>query len=261
MGIPTPPGVTLPAAAMTIQPGMPYPTGYPPHQLATQMSPHGYPQISPGALYQFQPTPQAMSLTGQMRMMEIDEIPSQFKIGSARRRWFTYIVSGILAVSVAAGVTFVIIRSMRESTPSIGSVHLESVPSGAEVIFDGTRLTDRTPLTIDGAPVGTRHTITIVLPHYAPHTETIDIPKTGREVSIMAQLASITGKIPVNTVPAGAEVRINGQVRGVTPTTINDVDIESTRTIELRHKDFPPHEVVLKWTADGRAPVDYRFTH
>ncbi|TMQ14629.1 MAG: PEGA domain-containing protein [Deltaproteobacteria bacterium] len=249
MGLPTPPGVTLPAAGMTVQPGVPYPPpfGYP-HQLATEVSPHGYPQMSPGALYHFQPTPQPTSLTGQMRLLEVDEIPSQFKIGSAGRRWFTY-------------VTFLIIRSTREPPPTMGSVHLESVPSGAEVIFDGTRLTDRTPLTIDGAPVGTRHTITIVLPHYAPHTETIDIPKNGREVSIIAQLASITGKIPVNTMPAGAEVRINGQVRGVTPTVINDVDIESTRTIELRHKDFPPHEVILKWTADGRAPVDYRFTH
>lgn len=118
----------------------------------------------------------------------------------------------------------------------------------------------RTSTTIPDVLTGTRHTITMVLAHYAAHTEIVEIPRDGRELTIMAQLASITGKIPVNTVPTGAEVRINGQVRGVTPTTINDVDIESTRTIELRHKDFPPHEVVLKWSADGRAPVDYRFT-
>ena len=34
-----------------------------------------------------------MSLTGQMRLFEVDEIPSQYKLGAARRRWFTYIVS------------------------------------------------------------------------------------------------------------------------------------------------------------------------
>jgi hypothetical protein len=259
LGMPTPPGMVVQTA-----PGTPYPaqpSGYAPHQLATQMSPQGYPQLSPGTLYPFQQTPQPVSLTGQMRLLEVDEIPQQFKLGAARRRWFTYIVSGMLAVSVAAAVTFLIIRSTREATPTTGSVHLESVPAGAEVIFDGTRLSDRTPLTIDGAPVGTRHTISIVLPHYAAYTETIDVPKNGRELSVMAQLTSITGKIPINTVPAGAEVRINGQLRGVTPTTINDVDIDSTPKIELRHRDFPPHEVVLKWTADGRAPVDYRFTH
>ncbi|HMG52927.1 MAG TPA: PEGA domain-containing protein, partial [Kofleriaceae bacterium] len=98
------------------------------------------------------------------------------------------------------------------------------------------------------------------LPHYRAHTEDVDIPKTGRTVSVMAQLTSLTGKLLVNTTPAGAEIRINGQVRGVTPTTINGIDIESTPAIELRHKDFPPRAITLKWDADGMAYVDLRFT-
>jgi hypothetical protein len=252
LGIPTPPGVEA-------HPGAPYPMAMHPGYPQPQM-PHGYPQLSPNALYQFQPAPHPMSLTGQMRLFEVDEIPSQYKIGAARRRWFTYIVSGILAVSVAAGVTFLIIRSTRDQPPTTGTLRLESVPSGAAVSFDGTLLIGATPMTIDRVPVGTRHRITIQLPHYKAETRDVDIPN-GQEVSIMVQLTTLKGTILVNTVPAGAEIRINGQVRGVTPTKISEVEIESTQSIELRHRDFPPHEVVLKWQADGVAAVDYRFTH
>jgi len=252
LGMPTPPGMSA----------LPYgqaPGGHPDYgsqPLATQLSPHGYPQLSPGALYHFQPQqPQPMSLTGQMRLAEIDEIPSQYKLGAARQRWFTYIVSGILAVSVAAGVTFLIIRSTREGAPTAGSVHLESVPSGAEVRFDGTLLTDRTPLTIDGAPVGTRHTIRIELAGYEGVEETIDIPKTGREVSVMKSLRPLTGKILVDSTPEGAEIRINGELRGRTPMTINGVDMSSAKVLELRLKDYQPYRKDLVWK-DGRIDIN-----
>jgi hypothetical protein len=255
MGIPTPPGVSVqPAHGMPYLPAGGHP-GYGAQPLATQMSPHGYPQMTPGALYQFQPSQQPASLTGQMRAWEVDEIPSQYKIGAARQRWFTYIVSGILAVSVAAGVTFLIIRSTRDSTPSTGSVHLESVPSGAEVLFDGTRLTDRTPLTIDGAPVGTRHTIRIELTGYEGIDETVDIPKTGREVSVLKTLRPVTGKIIVESAPEGAEIRINGELRGRTPMTITGVDMTSAKVLELRLKDYQPFRKELAWK-DGRIDIN-----
>src|SRR5262249_38402116 len=119
IGVSTPPGVAVPPPP----PVAPYPSipgvhpDYIAQPLATHVPPPGYPQLAPGALSQFQPTPQPLSLTGQMRLLEVDELPSQYKLGAAGRRWFTYIVSGILAVSVAAGVTFLIIRSTRDSVP------------------------------------------------------------------------------------------------------------------------------------------------
>ena len=78
--------------------------------------------MTPGALYQFQPGQKAMTLTGQMRLFEVDEIPSQYKLGAARRRMFTYIVAAVLALSVAAGVTFFIIRSSKETAPETGKL-------------------------------------------------------------------------------------------------------------------------------------------
>jgi hypothetical protein len=284
LGIPTPPGVTLPAASGHYQvpgqisghvPGLPGQVpgqvpGVHPDYLAQppQMSLAGYPQLpshamplSPNALYGLQAPPQPASLTGQLRWSEVDEIPSQYKLGAARRRWFTYIVSGLIAVSVAAGVTFLIIRLTREATPTVGSVHVVSVPAGADVSFDGTLLADRTPVTIDGAPVGTRHKIVVALRHYQTYTEEVAIPKAGGPVQVMAQLTSQTGKIVINTTPGGAQIWINGQPRGTTPTTLSGIDIDSTAQIELLHKDFGRQAVLLKWDAAGTAYVDYKFSH
>ena len=264
MGLPTPPGM-VPNASAHLQPsayhvqtqGMP--PGYAPEPIATQMSPHGYPQMSPGALYQFQPNPQGMSLTGQMRMMEIDEIPSQYKLGAARRRWFTYIVSGMLAVSVAAAVTFLIIRSTREAAPTMGSVHVESDPSGADVLFDGTRLPNKTPLTVDGAPVGSHHTIRVELPHHTPYEEDRDIPRDGREISVRAELTPLTGKLVINCDPKDAEIWINGELRGRAPTTLLGLDLGAAKHLELRVKGYRSQVQDLVWPADGKLQINAKL--
>jgi hypothetical protein len=260
--------------------------GYAAQPLATQMSPAGYPQLPsnalhpnaqhpnalhpnaqhpnalhPNALYGLQAPPQPASLTGQLRWSEVDEIPSQYKIGAARRRWFTYIVSGLIAVSVAAAVTFLIIRLTRDVPPPTGSVHVVSVPAGADVSFDGTLLGDRTPVMIDVVTVGTRHKIVVALRHYQPYAEEVAIPKTGGTVQVMAQLTSQTGKIVIDSTPRGAQIWINGQPRGTTPTTLSRIDIDSTSSIELVHKDFGKYSVPLRWDAAGVAYVDYKFSH
>jgi hypothetical protein len=265
MGIPTPHGMPEQPAAGGPPQFPPYlhmqgvAPGYSQQQLATQVSPQGYPQLSPGALYQFQPSPQEMSLTGQMRLFEADELPSHYKLGATRQRWFTYIVSGVLAVSVAAAVTFLIIRSMREATHVAGSVHIESVPSGADVLFDGTRLLDKTPLTVDEAPVGTRHTIRLELARHKPVEETIDIPRNGGEVPVMRYLKPITGKLVIDSVPPAAEIRISGQLRGRTPATLNDIDMDSAKKLELRLKDYQLFVQDLKWPPDGRIDINAKL--
>ena len=75
----------------------------------------------------------------------------------------------------------------------------------------------------------------------------------------MAQLTPITGKILVNTVPPSAEIRINGQLRGRTPTTINDVDMDSAKQLELRLKDYQPYVQDLVWPADGKIQIDIKL--
>jgi PEGA domain len=117
-----------------------------------------------------------------------------------------------------------------------------------------TKLLNQTPLTVDGVPVGTRHAIRVELPGYTPFRQDVDMSRTGAEVSVMARLAAITGKIKANSVPQGAEVWVNGQPRGRTPAMINDVDIDSIYRVELRHKEYRPvvkDKKDLVWSPEG----------
>jgi serine/threonine protein kinase len=275
LAIPTPPGMQLPQGGHA--PGVPshlqpylHMQGMPPggydhthiqQQIQQQPSSHGYPQLSPQALYQFQPSQQQqqMSITGQMRLFEVDEMPSQYKIGSAGRRWFTYVVSGLLAVSVAAGVTFVIIRSTRETAPVEGTLKIESSPDGGTVVVDGNQLSDKTPVTIDHVPVGTHHVVRITLPHRKPYEEAIDIPKKGGELTVAGRLDIITGKLLVNSIPPGAELWINGQIRAHTPTTVGDLDTQSKIHVELRLKDYQPFVHDYDWPADGTIQIQQKL--
>ena len=283
LAIPTPPG--LPAApngpAYNYQP-QPYPQPqYPQPQYPQQQ---GYPQqpyyppghpgypvqppypqqqpaqpMTPGALYSMQPAPQPMTLTGQLRLFEVDEMPSQYKLGAARRRWFTYIVAGIVAISVAAGATFLIIRSTRETAPTVGSIHVESLPAGAEVVFDDVRLAGTTPLTIPSVPINTRHTIKVELKRHERYTETVDVPTRGGEVNVKAVLNPMTGKLIIVSQPEGAEIWINGEVRGRTPTTIKGLDMDSAKKLELRLKDYQPFVQDLVWPDNGAIQIDARL--
>ena len=239
-----------------------YPPQFPPGHPGYAVQP-SYPQqqqypgqpMTPGALYSMQPAPQPMTLTGQLRLFEVDEMPSQYKLGAARRRWFTYIVAGLVAISVAAAATFLIIRSTRETAPTVGSVHVESIPSGAEVVFDDVRLAGTTPLNIPSVPVNTRHTIKVELKRHERYSETIDVPSRGGEVTIKAVLNPMTGKLIILSQPEGAEIWINGEVRGRTPTTIKGVDMSSAKKLELRLKDHQPYVQDLVWPYNGQIQI------
>ncbi len=234
----------------------------PPQQAYYPQQPQGPQQpMTPGALYQFAPgQAKPMTLTGQMRAFEVDELPSQYKIGAARRRVITYIIAGIIAISVAAGVTFAIIRSTRETAPTMGRVRIDSVPAGAVVTFDGTKLTEKTPVTVDSVPVGSRHEVKVELPRHRPYVDAeVDVPKNGGETQVMALLKPLTGKLRIISTPDGAEIYINGEPRGRAPKTISDVDMDSAKKIELRLKDYEPYVQELSWPASGELAIDAKM--
>ncbi len=225
----------------------------------------GYPPstMTPSALYPMQPPygapPQALTLTGQMRLLETDEIGDRYKVGGGGGRGIKIAIAGIASVALAALVTFLIIKTTRDSTPTVGRVRVESTPAGAQVVYDGVRLADATPMTIDSVPIGTRHDIRVELPRHQAFTETADIPKRGGTVTVTAVLGMLTGKIVVNTQPGGAEIRIDGQPRGIAPTTIEGLDMSSTKKLELRLKDHDPVVIDLTWPDNGAIKVDQKL--
>jgi hypothetical protein len=253
------PGVPPHLQPYAMQQGYPPQTYPPPYQQGYQSAP-----VTPHGLYQLQPygspPPRPMSLTGQLRLFEADEIPSQYKVSGNASRWIMIVLAGLVAVSVAAGVTFFIIRSTRNSTPSTGSIHIESVPPGGDIFLDGTHVAGVTPQTLPfELQAGTRHEIRVELAKHKPHVENVDIPNSGGEVAVTALMDPITGRLRVTTTPEGADVILDGMMRGHTPTTINDIDMASARHLELRLKEYSPYIQTLTWPANGEIDIDQKL--
>jgi len=129
-------------------------------------------------------------------------------------------------------------------------------PPGADIIFDNERLTERTPYTMKGVTIGTRHDIRIELARYQPYIDTIDVPRSGREVPVLALLKQVTGKMRILTRPDGAEIWLDGRNIGRTPKTLEGLDMGQTKHLELRLKDYQPHIQDLTWPADGKIDLD-----
>jgi hypothetical protein len=260
----------LPLGAPTPPSGLPtHPPQYPPYQ----NYPSPYPQyptysehhMTPGALYQMQspygvPPPNPMTLTGQLRLSEGDEIPAHYRLGGGSKRWFLYVIAGTFAVTIAATVTFFIIRSIREA-PAVttASIHVDSTPTGATVYYDGQKLPEKTPMKIDQVPVSTKHQIRLELEHYKPVTQDADVSSSGNEVRVLALLDRIRGKIHFESQPSGAEIRLNDHLRGHTPATLSDIDMESANTIELRLKDYQPYIQALDWPTTGEITISKKL--
>jgi hypothetical protein len=99
---------------------------------------------------------------------------------------------------------------------------VESRPTGAEVVIDG-RVRGTTPikLTLPPGP----HQMELKAPGGEPRAIPVTI-QTGSEVSHYIELGATTvqtGHLQVKTEPAGARVVIDGQPRGNSPLTVEDL--------------------------------------
>ncbi len=104
----------------------------------------------------------------------------------------------------------------RPSAPVFGSLSISSNPSGAEAYVDG-QFVGYTPLTY-----GTRsgsHSVEVRLSGYDTYSTSVNVPG-GQTASVTAGLVSTVrnGSVNFTSNPSGAEVYVNSQYVGVTPT-------------------------------------------
>ena len=129
-------------------------------------------------------------------------------------------------------------------TPSSGRVSFTSIPSGANLYLDNA-YKGLTPVTIDGVPNG-NHTVVLRLTQYEDASRTISVTgnplvvnialipvptSTPTVTSTVTSTGTVTvqpttapvgeyGSLSVMTSPQGAQVFVDGELRGITPTTI-----------------------------------------
>jgi Domain of unknown function (DUF4384)/PEGA domain len=104
----------------------------------------------------------------------------------------------------------------RPSAPAFGNVGITSNPSGAEAYIDG-QFVGYTPVTF-GTRSGT-HTVEVRLSGYDTYSSSVNVPG-GQTASVNAGLVqtSRNGSVTFNSNPSGAEVYVNSQYIGTTPT-------------------------------------------
>ncbi len=106
--------------------------------------------------------------------------------------------------------------------PDVGSIHIESSPSGAAVTLNGN-YRGTTPLTINSIYTGS-YPISIELSGYYPYSSTVSVyaGSTSQVYGSLTPLVS-TGSLYITSDPPGATVYLDASYSGKTPLTLNNV--------------------------------------
>ncbi|WP_117238013.1 PEGA domain-containing protein [Thermus sediminis] len=141
------------------------------------------------------------------------------------------------------------------STPATATLVVDSRPGGAEVYLNG-RFQGRTPLSLAVNPG--RQEVEVRLPGHQPYRATVN-PRPGERVQIFAQLVpeARQGTLSVASIPAGAEVYVDGAFRGRTPLSL--ALPEGRYAVELRLADHEPHRATVQVRRGGATRLEVRL--
>jgi hypothetical protein len=118
-----------------------------------------------------------------------------------------------LVVLTLMGLITIASGAIPENADMIGYFQVESVPTGAEVTFDGV-FQGETPLTIAVASSSpSPHSMIIVSRGYLPYTKNLpENPPAGQTLTVMARLEPATpfGTLVVTSSPGGALITVDG---------------------------------------------------
>jgi PEGA domain-containing protein len=131
---------------------------------------------------------------------------------------------------------------------------LRSEPSGADATVAGTHL-GRTPAEMD-LPSGIAHEVVLSAPGYKNWTRAV-FAEPGRKLSVLARMEPILARVSVQGEPAGAEVLVDGVLRGKTPQSF---ELAATgHRIEVRKDGFQPFKSLVTPEAGLDRTVQYHL--
>lgn len=141
------------------------------------------------------------------------------------------------------------------STPATATLTVDSRPQGAEVYLDG-RLSGRTPVTLSVNPG--RHEVELRLAGHQPYRVAVN-PRPGERVQVFAQLVPEPrqGTLAVTSSPSGAEVYVDGALRGRTPLTLTLP--EGRYGVELRLSGHEPYRATVQVRRGETTRLDVRL--
>ncbi len=137
----------------------------------------------------------------------------------------------------------------------VGTLQINSTPSGAIVYLNGTATGDLTNVTLSGKPVGV-YNVTVELDSYDSSSQIVTVTKDETE-AISFTLVQQLGTLQINSTPSGASVYLNGTATGdLTNVTLSDKPVGVYNvTVELDGYDSSSQIVTL--TKDATEDVSF----
>jgi hypothetical protein len=128
------------------------------------------------------------------------------------------------------------------------SLSVESIPQEGEVIVDGTNY-GNTPV-MDIPLIPGLHTIGVHKGGYTNYTSTVSIEE-GTRRDIIANLERLPdrGQVTIRSEPPGADLYVDGQVRGMTPLTVDNL-LPGRHEILIRKTGYENYQDVISVVTD-----------
>ncbi len=151
-------------------------------------------------------------------------------------------------VSVVSGGTASVSAVL---VPVAGSISASSSPSGADVYIEGV-LKGVSPVVVPNVAVGNR-LVKFVKAGYDDYSTTVNVV-SGGTVTVNAVLVPVAGSISASSTPSGAEVYIDGVLKGISPVTISNVVVGS-RLVKMVKVGFDDYSTTVNVVSGGTATV------
>jgi len=174
-----------------------------------------------------------------------------------------FITEPLTPATIGAALTKSITEpTTQPPTPSLGSVAITSMPSGAAVYLDNS-LKGTAPVVISDVLPG-NHEVILSLRGYNDWNQVVSVGsgQTAAVNAILVAQAPTTGSLAVTSDPMGAEIYIDNDFKGVSPVTISGLSA-GTHTLSVKLQDYADNTTNITITAGqtGRIPVVLQKVH
>ena len=195
-------------------------------------------------------TPYSKRVT-QAEMLPQSEVSH---VDAPHRRSGLVLGLGVAGALIAAAIVAAVLLL---GSPETGGLRVDSTPAGAALILDGMERAQRTPALLEGLTPGA-HELELV---YADgrRWQGEAVIRVGALTRVTApELPPLPGRLEVATRPKGAQVLVDGVVRGVAPLEIDEL-VPGAHTVEARVPNQPPQKKKLRVEPGKLAEVSFEF--